>query len=334
MPSGVVWFTSALADRYGLTEEQTRRVATALREAPADGRAVLARIALAWAPGEAGVSIPSRLVLSGHSSAGLLWGQHASFGYASLRALAEALPRAARQVEDVHISGCFTEREVQRSAEWVRAFPGLKTLWGYREYCPSTPTAHLLDWESVTRGRASKIGESFMASHASATAWSVTGGIANASLPVAERRALVAEANGRFESYFDGTRRILHAHQPDADRDYAAYQMLAAAPDATPSERATASSRAAELLRLRFYEQRVRIEFAQSYGPAAGAALARLGLPPADFARLSRKDALALVALAVERAPAYPDPATRRGLALLVGLRDLRSDVITERFCR
>jgi hypothetical protein len=158
--------------------------------------------------------------------------------------------------------------------------------------------------------------------------------VVGASQSLEERRAAVADAETRFRAWSSGQRPIAHAHQPDADRDYAAYQMLAAHPQASAAERRDAAKRGAELLRLRFYEQSVRGEFARAYGATIDAGLARLGLPPADFAHLSRADAIAVAREAAARAPATPDALTRRALSLLAGLTDLREDVIPDRFCR
>src|SRR5262249_54477609 len=146
---------------------------------------------------------------------------------------------AAAQIEDVHISGCFSEREVQGASDWNAAFPNMKTIWGYGRFAPHAPTQDLHDWEVATRGRTSRLGEGFVAAHGSATAWSIAGGIANATSSVEERRQNAADADTRFDAYFRGETRIPSAHDPAADKDYGAYQMLAAHAEATPAERAS-----------------------------------------------------------------------------------------------
>jgi hypothetical protein len=333
-PAGPPAFAEAVAVAHGMMAEQAGALAAILARTQERGRDELARLALAWAPAELGRTIPSRLVLSGHSAGGHLWGQHASVRYAEIRALAAVFPEAARQVEDVHISGCFSEHEVQDAARWTTAFPNLKTLWAYREFCPSGATGHLADWELATRGRTTRLGEALVASHPTATAWSLAGGVAATRMPLEERRARVAAADTRFDAYASGDRRIAEAHDPVADRDYASYRLLAASSEAPPAEREEAARRAEALLRLRFYEQSVRGELARADGPAIDAALARLGLPPANLAVLSRQGVLALARSAREHAPAAPDPVVRRGLAILDGIVALRADVVPAAFCR
>jgi hypothetical protein len=334
--SGPPAFAEALAVAHGMTAEQARALAGILIRTGEPGRDELARLALAWAPAELGRAIPSRLVLSGHSAGGYLWGQHASLRYADVRALAAVFPTAARQVEDVHISGCFSEHEVANAARWTAAFPNLKTLWAYREFCPSGVGAarHLADWEVATRGRTARLDEALVASHPTATAWSLAGGIAATKLPLEERRARAAAADTRFDAYTSGERRIPNAHDPIADRDYAAYRLLAASSEAPRADREEASRRAEALLRLRFYEQSVRGKLARADGSAIDAALTRLGLPPANLAELSRRDVLTLARTARDHAPASPDPVVRRGLALLDGIVELRADVIPASYCQ
>jgi hypothetical protein len=328
-PAGATHFAAAVGAAYGLEPKQVAALGAALVRAPWNGRDELARIALEWAPAEAGAAIPSRLVLSGHSSSGLLWGRSSVIDYVSICELARALPKAAEQIEDVHISGCFTEAEVQEVARWTLAFPNLLTLWAYREYAPAAATAHLLDWEIATRGRTAKLSEHLVASHPPVTAWSSLGGVVGSGMSLGDRRSQRADADLRFEAYFTGDRRIAHAHQPDAERDYGAYQLLAAHRDATPAEHAASAARAAVMLRLRFYEQSIRGELANKHGAAIDAALSRVGLPPADFATLSRKDALAVIDAYDARVRDPSDPVSR----LFWGVRELRSDVIPEGWC-
>lgn len=296
-PGDVRWFVHRLAIDNGLSLSQCERLEGVLLGAHPSGRDELARIAAAWAPAEQGASIPSRLVLSGHSSFGVLWGDGDAgmFHLEAVRELGRIFEKAAAQIEDVHISGCFSEDEVQHAEAWTESFPNLKTLWAYGEFAPKAAAGDLAAWQVATRGRTTRLSEGFVASHGSATAWSVTGGVAHATMSVEERRELVADAETRFDAYFSGRARIADAHDPAADRDYGAYQMLASHREATPAERAHASERGGEMLRLRFWETSVRREIAMHYGVQINDALGKAGLEAVDFARLSRAEALAVL---------------------------------------
>jgi len=328
-------FAAAVARSYGLDADKAAALADALAATHPRGRDELARIALAWAPAEKGASIPSRMILSGHSAGGFLMGGHggSEFRFDNVLALAKALPSAARQIEDVQLSGCFTEDQVQHTAKWTAVFPNLKTLWGYSGFSPSAPIGHLYDWEAATRGRAAKLGDSFVAAHGAATAWSLNGGIANAGKTLEERRELVAAADRDFAAFLSGDRRIANPHQADADRAYGAYRMLAAHVRATPPERARALQRADQMLRLRFYENGVRADFARHHGAAIERVFGRLGIPRVDFGALSRKDALDAIQSFRDKAAGRSEPDVVRIRALLEGLAELSPTIIEPGWC-
>jgi hypothetical protein len=333
--SGARTFANAVGRAYRLDPAKTRGLGDALAATEPRGRDELARIALAWAPAEEGAVIPSRMVLSGHSAAGLLMGGHGGsyLRFDDVLALAKVLPAAARQIEDVHLSACFTENQVQDAAKWSQAFPNLKTLWGYGGFAPLAPIGHLLDWEGATRGRADRLGERFVAMHGTATAWSLGGGIANAGFTIEERRAFVVEADRLFATFRSGERPIKDPHLADADRAYGAYRMLAAHSGATPAERVMAAARADDMLRLRFYERGVRAQFAQKHGAAIDSAFDALGLPRADFGTLSRKDALAVIAAFRDALVARPVANVVHVARVLDGLAELRPTVIEAGWC-
>ncbi len=328
-------FAAAVGQAYGLDADKSVALGDALAGTDFRGRDELARIALAWAPAEKGAVVASRMILSGHSAGGFLMGGHggSEFRFDNVLALAKALPAAARQIEDIQLSGCFTENQVQDASKWTAAFPNLKTLWGYSGFSPGAPIGHLYDWEAATRGRTSTLGDRFVAAHGAATAWSLNGGIANAGKTLEERRGLVVDADRHFDAFLSGDRRITDPHQPDADRAYGAYRMLAAHSSALPAERSRASLRADQMLRLRFYEKGVRTEFAQKHGAAIARVFERLGLPRADFSELSRKEALEVVRAFRERAGGNSDPEVARVRHHLDGLAELSPNVIPTGWC-
>lgn len=292
-PDGVRGFVHDLVAKHALSVKQFADLEGILLASPASGRDELARIAMAWAPAEEGASIPSRLVLSGHSSLGMQWGDGTGvIHFQAVRDLGRVLKKAAAQIEDVCIAGCYSEAEVQGSEKWTQAFPNVKTIWAYAGMSPSPGTQDLAAWQIATRGRTTQLSEGLLASHGKATAWSIGGGIAHGSMSLAERQEHMADAETRFDAYFSGQTRIVDAHEARADRDYGAYQMVAAHHDTAPDERARASEKSGQMLRLRYWETSVRGEIADHYGKAINDALAKEGLAPVDFRALSRADAM------------------------------------------
>ena len=161
-PEGAVAFASSLE----LPAWQAERIADVLLRAASGSRDELARIAAEWARAERGGSIPSRLVLSGHCSGTGVWdgaGKEGNLTFESVQALADVMPAAAAQVEDIMLSACSTgyDEGTRRTslASWKEHFPNLKTAWGYSS--PSdyhSPTgwhavAHIAAWQLATAGR-------------------------------------------------------------------------------------------------------------------------------------------------------------------------------------
>ncbi|MFO0741178.1 MAG: hypothetical protein U0270_35085 [Labilithrix sp.] len=326
-PAGVRGLVQQLGRENGLTLRQCEQLEGILLGSPASGRDELAKIAAAWAPAERGASIPSRLVLSGHSSFGVLWGDAEAglLHYQAVRDLGRVLKQAAAQVEDVHVSGCFSEDEVQHAEKWTQSFPNLKTVWAYGEFSPKPAAADIGAWQLATLGRTARLSEGFVASHGSATAWSVAGGVAHATMGVAERRERAEDADTRFDAYFSGRTRITNPHDPAADRDYGAYQMLASHREATLDERSHALQRGGQMLRLRFWDTSVRGELARRYGAQLDDAFTKAGLAPVDFGRLSRAEALA----AIER---YREVKGELG-PIMDGIVELSPAILPASFC-
>jgi hypothetical protein len=166
MPSGTVVdlgeadeareFAAAL----GLPAEQSDRIAEILVHATPGSRDELAQIASVFARAERGGDIPSRWVFSGHSTGQGIYdgdGRYGALQFNDVFALADAMPRAASQVEDIMLSACSSG--FHALTDWREHFPNLKTAWGYGGqtdfHSPTGATAieHIKAWESATRGR-------------------------------------------------------------------------------------------------------------------------------------------------------------------------------------
>lgn len=308
-------FAAKLVEHYGLPAEVRGKLEGLLLATDAEptdpktghvhgaGRDEIARIALYMARAESGRGeMPSRLVLSGHSAGGEMWGDRAGrFELRSICELGRMFPEAAKQVEDLHFSGCFTWRPLDSErAEWREAFPNVSTMWGYDRYSGHAPVGDMLAWQSATLGRRDTIAESTVRAHPGVLAWSVGGDLVDDGADLAKLQAAKEQADARFDGYLSGRSAVHDPHEPRIHDDYATYQRLAARGDSR------AADRAATLLRVRFYEKSVRGEFASRYGGQLGEAFRSLGLPSPDFSKLSREEALAQIETFREAAGAPP----------------------------
>ncbi len=325
-------FARALASKHGLSDAAAGQIAKTLKATNAGARRELALVAGALAPGEEDKTIPSRIVISGHSYSFDVHGRdpNAQLTFASIRALAKAMPEAAKQIEDVHVSGCNTGNQVEDHEAWQAAFPNLKTMWGYGGMAPGAPTGHLQIWEGATRGRSTADPARGQWLGVVET-WSATKGIhTSISLDELRGRRDVADAA------YDGLVRGEGTSGPTgaAKNPYETFREMAGRTSATPAERKDASAKAEVLLRVRFYAS-VAKAMPEAHGPELHDAFASLGLPVPDFASLNRRDALAaLSSFDARLAATLPAPyAATATAALLHGLRDLDPAVVPSSWC-
>jgi hypothetical protein len=280
-------------DTLGLPKDTKDNIEQVLRRAAAGSRDELAEIAKALAPAERGTgAAPSRIVLSGHSLGGEVFGSAGRLlVFSDLYALAKAMPAAARGIEDVHFSGCSTEEQLS-DAQQVKlrdAFPNLRSTWGYNGAAPEAPVDHLRAWERTTRGSSVPTADGIRG----LSNVGVVAGALRMEAPLS--RAAIAdgvrEADARFEGYMSGAVPIRGAHGGAAETTHRAYQR-AAARQADPALQTALRGRAVQMGLLRYYEQGVRREFQRAHGDTIAKGYERLGLSAPDFSRLSRKEAL------------------------------------------
>lgn len=294
----------------GLPEAQQQRVADAIRSGGADARDELAGIAQVWARGERGESIPSRMVISGHHVGSAVWGDdNGRLTWDSLKKLSEAMPRAAAQVEDLHVAACYSSG-AQQEAKYREIFPNAKTIWAYSDSAPGTWSGampHMTAWETATRGRSTDV--------AGAAAGLVRRGVRKAEnidaravdaergnvRSLADLRAQHQQREAAFEPHFRGTQTVANTQQGPLRDYYNSVQALLQHPDLPAADRPALEARRDQTIRTIFYDSHIRGRFHQAHGAAVADGYRALGLPPPDLSRLSRAEALASIATFRER---------------------------------
>ncbi|MBX3205334.1 MAG: hypothetical protein KF764_09705 [Labilithrix sp.] len=313
---------AAFTARLGLRGKTADEVATVLANVSAGGRGTVARIAVTWSAAEHGEAIPSRVVLSGHSNGRYVGGGGNMLEFGDVRALARALPHAARQIEDVHISGCFSNGNARdENATWRAAFPNMTTLWAYEEYAPGAPVHHLAAWEAMTRGRQDKVVPAPWLRAQSVACWSSRGGYVDRNVPLEALERSKRAADAAFDGLMAGSPRIASPRAEPAVSYYSAYRSLANR--AERPDRQELAHRADQLLALRSYESTVRGRFADTYASEIDRGFRALGLPAPDLRTLTRAQAVAETRKFHEAiARANPVPAAARALEPLLRALD------------
>lgn len=322
---------------FGLPTAQAQQIIELLEASELRSRRELGEIARVWSAAEHGREIPRRLMLTGHATADVMFGDSNSdrLDDATLFRLAAILPRAAAQIEHVHVAACQHGYETRMTA-FRAAFPNLRSMWGYGGIAPAYPrsVSHELYWESAThdlprdprlsRGAALRS----LDAGANIAVWTASGGYSGpATREYFDLERELIERRAVYDGYFAGTSvdasptagplferyRVLNQFTTHID---AFWRMSAADRQRWEDERHT-------VLCLRYYAG-VSRSFARHYAAAITAGYRAVGLAVPNFATLSRAEALASIAQ-FERAGGNPTL-----LAVLRDFRDLRRPTIPE----
>ena len=70
--------------------------------------------------------------------------------FAELVVLKDLFPKAAAQVQHLLVSACSSGTQDNIEDIFVKAFPNLRTLWGYYGACPLTGGPHIAEWLKET----------------------------------------------------------------------------------------------------------------------------------------------------------------------------------------
>ncbi len=325
-------------DRYvrdlGLSGAKATEAAGIIRGSGPDARDETAQVVRAFVQAERGERTIERLVLSGHSIGDGVWGDaNGSFEMETMKKIAKAYPRAAGQVEDFLVAGCYSSSE--RHVEIFREmFPNLKTSMAYGDSAPGTWTGamvHNARWEQATRGHdPSKLTRDIVAGTRkgdNVATWNATDGY-QADGPqrsLADLRTDLARLEPTAARTFSGDAVVADTQSGPLRDSYRTIQRLLGRPDLPAADRPRLEALRDKTIRMIFYDAMVKGKYQEANGAAVRAGYQALGLSAPDFGRLSRKEALAKIA-DFERALAARTPkpqAAQALLPLLTGLRDL-----------
>lgn len=322
----------------GLPGEQTKKIADVLVNAGGDARDELAQIAQQWAIAEKGGQPPSRLILSGHHVGSGVYGENnGRLDWPTVGALAEAMPKGAKSVEDLLIAGCYSGGE-NMMEKYTAMFPGAKTIVAYDGSSPgaaSGATAHQKAWEAATRGSGDGIKREIfqgMRKGENVTVWTKTRGFDDG-----KPKATVEELKERRTSLEQGFKDAWEGGPiPDTQRGpvrdyYNATQRLIQHPNTTPDERRALEAQRDQTIRLIFHGP-VSSKFQEVYGSKISAGYEALGMAAPNFKTMNRAQALQSIREFEAKLASNPnagDAATKLA-PILRDFRELKSSLIPD----
>ena len=317
-PMGVEAFACTLR----IDPEQKDALRVLLLSSDPQARDELAQLARIWSRAERGLPIPSRLVLSGHSLGDVMFGENNGvIRIDELAQLAQILPRAAGQIEDLHMASCYSgyESELQH---YRSIFPNLRSVWAYAGSAPGSASgaiAHLQRWERETRGaeparsyrpaRGTRKGENVVF-------WRRGEPQTLEALTLQQGRAAEKAGQAVFDRFRLGRSEVANPQEGPLRDYYNQLQRLLFHPDLSPTERPELMRRRDQTLRLLYYATRVAPRFEHAHADSIEAGFGAMGLPPPDFGVLGRAKALEAIEGLKAKATAHP-PAPTASVQLL-----------------
>lgn len=325
---------------FNLSSEQSQKIVNAINTYDIKARDEIAGIAEVWSDAEKGKSIPSRLLLSGHSTGNGIFGDNnGEISFDSIDKLADAMPKAASQIEDLHISGCYAGGQ-HNIYKYNQIFPNLKTVWGYTNSAPgalSGAEAHEKIWEKATRGDTTVLNRNIVANTRKAenvAVWSKTNGFDDGKLPMTLQQVLkqVNKTEGSYDKYYNGDEEVDDPYSNDLRDFYDNLQDLIQHPDLPGDKRQELEGLKEQTIRLIFFS-RIENSFSKNYGNEINKSLKEVGMKSVNFKDLTRKDALQVISEFEDKYNNIDNPSQELQKTyelLTTGLRDLDSSIIPQ----
>jgi hypothetical protein len=233
----------------------------------------------------------------------MVWGDgNGWLNFDAVRKLAQAMPRAADQIEDVAVAACYAGTE-SNATQFQSVFPNMKTFAGYSGSAPAAGSGsegQLQNWEAATRGRADRLSRGIFG--ANGAVWSAKSGWNDGqpTATLADVRTQWTSGDASYKSYLDGSKPLTSPYDASSGSLRSYYndtQRLLQRSDLPASERPAVEARRDQAIRLIYFENKIAPRFATENASQlqAGYAAVGLGSPP-DIAHMTRKQAVDEVA--------------------------------------
>ena len=317
-PKGI----DAWAASLGLAKPVTDQLRKLMTDAKSEDRDDLAHLVAVYAACEAdGKDRMSRVVLSGHSYGTKIYNEDikGAIWFDALIKLAAIFPKAAGQTKHLILLACLAGAEDLVKNVYRKAFPNLRTWWGWTSSCPTGWGAvkALESWTKTTDANPSKL-DLPPAGQANWATGLYQSGDETIDAPALMSGLRADEAT--FQKYFAGTKVDPDNHSGFLFEFYRRARSASQHTSAiTGADHDHAQLRADQSFRLRFWPAMVS-NFWKKHQAVIAKGYGKAKVP--NFGRMTRKEALAAIAAfpaATDATAADRDPA----LLLLNKLKDL-----------
>jgi len=266
----------------------------------------------------------TRFIISGHSGGHAVFGGASSMVFTDFVTLKGFFPKAAAQVQHLMVSACSAGTQDNIEDIFVKAFPNLRTLWGYYGACPLTGGPHIIEWLKETSG--ADVHKLTAGGGSGVSIWNEGVYQGDKSLTKTEAMDRVNGSEALYLQYLDGTK---ESSSPDAGELFEYFnsvRRLLGRTDLDKAEKTKYTARREQAVRLRFYRSIAKQFMTQQQALLNEA----YGKNTPDFGSLSRKDTLAKIT-SFDKDAVGPDPKKLAAKAALENcLRDLSPSCIPE----
>jgi hypothetical protein len=323
-PKGIKAFAASVSS----DAKVTAAVEALITGQDSENRDDLAHVIAVYAACEKdGVDRMARVVLSGHSYGTKVYNEDVkgAIYFSALVTLAGIFPKAAGQTKHLMVLACLAGAEDKIKDVYLKAFPNLKTVWGWTSSCPTGAgaAAALGTWSQTTDKDPAKLDKP----PSGQANWAV--GVYQTDDPV-DAPVLLAGLKAdetKFNEYFAGTKVDKDSH---AGFLFDYYRRARTAEETTSAivgaDHTYVAQHADQSFRLRFWPAMVS-NFWKKNGPAVTKGYGTATVP--SYGGMSRKDALAAIAKFSSDATGTAADKTE-ALRLLTALRDLDPAVISD----
>ena len=284
----------------GLPDQKAVQVAELLLNAGDEARDEMAQFIKILSEAEMGERKIDRMVLSGHSIGGQIWGDdNGEISFTEIEELAKIFPVAMGQVQHLFMSACYSGGEVGME-RYRGMFENVDSIWAYHDSSPGTWTGamdHMKIWEMMTEQGKSASGidpelASGMAKSKNVSTWNITDGYQGGKpMSMSDIDAYLRREESMYQSYFNAEQLITNPHSGPL-RDYYGYvQRAINHPDADSGRRAQMQDRRDVTIRLLYYTL-ISEKFNHNYHGVLKNDYEQAGLELPDFANMNRQEAL------------------------------------------